>query len=115
MASCEWLQLEVKTIRAGRDYVWLVTGGEAHIGAAAMAYWTAEGAIAQVLEAPHHREGALALELAQLACARLQATVSVIAGIHIDHATKEEIGAIVAKVRELAREELDNLVEQQSL
>lgn len=105
-------RLEIRTIPQGRDYVWLVTGGDAHVGAVAVAYWNGGELHSQVLTVPSHREGELALELAELACRRLQTTVTVAAGIHIDHATKEQIRDIVEEVRRLAGVELDALVKE---
>jgi gallate decarboxylase subunit D len=103
--------LSIRTIPQGRDYVWLVTGGEAHVGAVAVAYWQEDGGEGKVqshvLTIPLHKEGELARELAELACRHLKTTVTVAAGIHIDQATSEEIGRILEEVRRLAGEELD--------
>lgn len=104
--------LTIRTIRAGRDYVWLVTGGVAHIGAAAVAYWDGLEAQCGLMTVPSHREGELARELAEMACRNLRATVTVIAGIHIDNAAKDEIAAIVNQVRTLAHLELEALLGQ---
>lgn len=122
--------LAIRTVPQGRDYVWLVTGGEAHVGAVAVAYWhggeeecdgAGQGHVqgegqgqrkirAEVITVPSHKEGELARELAELACLRLKATVTVACGIHIDRATAEEIGHIVEEVRRLALEELDVII-----
>ncbi|WP_438449274.1 hypothetical protein [Gorillibacterium sp. sgz5001074] len=112
MVSNNPYRLEVRTIPQGHDYVWLVTGGEAHVGAVAVAYWHNDELISHVHGVPGHREAELALELAELAAGRLKATVTVAAGIHIDRATKEEIVHLVQEVRRLAREELEILAEQ---
>lgn len=115
MAYPNPFELSIRTIRQGRDYIWLVSGGEAHTGAVAVAYWHGETAdapeqiLCNVCTVPSHKEGELAQELAELACRRLKATVTVAAGIHIDCATKEEIRRIVEEVRRLARKELDFL------
>jgi len=102
-------RLSVRTIQAGRDYVWLVTGGDEHIGAVAVSYWKDGEVITELETVPTHKEGELARELAELASRRLKATVTVIAGIHIDQASKEEIAYIVEEVRRLAISELDHL------
>lgn len=104
--------IQIRTIRAGRDYVLLVTGGEAHVGASAVAYWDGVEVRCGLTEVPGHKEGELAAELAEQACRRLRATVSVIAGIHIDFATRQEIGEMVEVVRILASQELDALDHQ---
>jgi gallate decarboxylase subunit D len=100
-------RLQIRVIPQGNDYVWLVTGGDAHVGAVALAYWDGERAVAQVLTVPAHKETELALELAELVCSRMKATVTVAAGIHIDGATKDEIHCMVEEVRRLARLELE--------
>lgn len=105
--------LEVRTIQAGRDYVLLVTGGEAHVGAAAVAYWDNGQVCSQALLVPSHKEEALARELACMAAGRLLATVTVVAGIHIDQATGSEIVRIVDEARCLVTEEVDILYGQQ--
>lgn len=101
--------LELKTIRSGRDYIWVLTGGVAHIGAVATSYYEDSELKTVVQSLPHHKEGELAAELAEKAATRLRATVTVVAGIHIDNATKEEIGRIIADVRLLAERELQVL------
>lgn len=104
--------ITIRTIRAGRDYVWLVTGGEAHVGASAVAYWDGREARAEHCAVPGHKEAGLAVELAEMVCRELRATVAVTAGIHIDNATRGEIEAIVETVRALARKELDALTRE---
>ena len=81
----------VDTVRIGEDWLFVVTGGKAHIGATATVGEGKYGAIRELTELPGHKEGELALALAERAAERLQAIVSVVAGIHIPHATKEEI------------------------
>lgn len=102
-------RLSVRTIPAGRDYVWLVTGGVEHIGAVAVSYWKDAEVITELQTVPTHKEGELAQELSEMACRRLKSTVTVVAGIHIDQASRDEIVYIVEEVRRLAREELDLL------
>lgn len=105
--------LSVRTVEAGGDFVLLVTGGQAHIGAAAVAY-PAEGggSCTQVIGLPGHKEAELARELADMACSRLGKAVTVIAGIHIDHATPAEIRAMVAETRALFHAELEVLADR---
>lgn len=105
--------LSVRTIEAGGDYVMLVTGGQAHIGATAVAYPGEDGEIRQeVIGLPGHKEAELAAELAEQACRQLGRAVTVVAGIHIDHATLAEIRAMVAETRELFQTELEVLTDR---
>lgn len=110
----EGFSLDVRTVAMGRDYVILLSGGEAHVGAVAVAYWHEGQVQCHLLEVPSHKEGELARELAQLACERLGATVTLAAGIHIDQATKTEIQEIVEQARLIAGQEVNRLVQQKN-
>jgi hypothetical protein len=86
----------------GRDLVLLVTGGVAHAGAVAVcapAHGSGCGAYAGLCPVPGHREGPLAEEGAALLASAAGRSCVVVAGIHQDAATPEEIAAIVANVR----------------
>lgn len=90
----------IRTCRMGHDIVFLVTGGTAHIGAAAIAYMSPDGSLrADVLSMPGHREGELAAELAKRAASVLGCTVAVLIGIHLDRPTKQEIEKVVAETQ----------------
>lgn len=92
--------IQIKTEKLGNDYAFLITGGKAHIGALAIAYYDQEGRLTvEGNQVPGHREGPLTNELALVAAERLHATVSVVMGIHVDQATKEMIAEIVAYVQ----------------
>lgn len=105
--------LSVRTIEAGADYVLLVTGGQAHIGATAVSYPAEDGGVhTEVIGLPGHKEAELARELADMACSRLGKAVTVVAGIHIDHATLPEIRAMVAETRALFLVELEVLTDR---
>ncbi|WP_052339311.1 hypothetical protein [Gorillibacterium massiliense] len=100
-------QIQVRAEQVGRDYLFIVTGGEAHIGAVATAYLNGEGATTILSVVPGHREDQLVQELAERACLTLSCTATVVAGIHIEKATKEEIKLAV----QTARNEMDRLLE----
>lgn len=88
----------------GLDILLLVTGGKAHIGAVAV--WNGqeqEGPVV-VTELPGHREGPLAGECAEILGRASGRVVVTVVGIHQDHATREEIAAIVANARQGASE-----------
>jgi gallate decarboxylase subunit D len=104
--------ITVRTIEAGADYVLLVTGGQAHIGATAVSYPAEGGVHTEVIGLPGHKEAELARELADLACSRLGKAVTVVAGIHIDHATLPEIRAMVVETKALFQAELEVLTDR---
>ncbi|WP_181438707.1 hypothetical protein [Paenibacillus sambharensis] len=102
-------RVDILQLPMGRDIVFMVSGGEAHIGASATASLSAEGVMVEVSVVPGHREGELAGELAELAARRLGCTVTVIAGIHVDRPSREDIEAIVQEARARMREQLDEM------
>lgn len=108
-------QIQIKTEKLGKDYTFLITGGTAHIGAIAVAYYDSAGRIiVEGNQVPDHREGPLAKEVALAAAEKLHTTVSVVMGIHIDQATKEMIEDIVDYVKWAMTAELQKLCGQQS-
>lgn len=105
--------IRIQAYEVGKDVVFLVTGGEAHIGAMATAWATPDTPTVQscALALPGHREAEIAVELAEMASRTLNRTVAVVAGIHLESPTKEEIKAIV----ELARSRMRGTLEQWSI
>ncbi len=98
--------IRIERMGMGDDQVFLVTGGERHIGAVATAYYMGKNVMTQYHIVPGHREGQLAAELAQLAAEQIGRTVTVLMGIHIEKASKADIEEVVRKVREMMREQL---------
>lgn len=104
------VKVDVQTIRLGEDLLFTVTGGKAHIGATATAGQGKFGWLREVSELPGHKEGELALQLAEQAAQQLNTIVTVVAGIHIPNATKEEIKLAVEDARVQFEEALSRLV-----
>jgi hypothetical protein len=96
------VQLEIRI--QGRDFLLLVTGGEAHVGAVAVCDGRRANGKSVVTEMPGHREGPLAGECAEILARATRKTVAAVVGIHQDNATGQEIAAIVANVRQAATE-----------
>ncbi|MFB9275162.1 hypothetical protein [Cohnella cellulosilytica] len=95
-------KVEIRHYSMGKDVVFFVTGGAAHIGAAATARWSngeEETVHVDVLTLPGHREDRLAAELAAAAASALRRTVAVLAGIHLDRPSREDIEGIVREAR----------------
>ena len=95
----------------GDDLMITLTGGAAHIGAAALAYIDPETnrAVTSVLTAPGHKETEIALNGAETICNVLHTTVLFAAGIHLDNILPEEIEAIVKACPEIIENSLKNL------
>lgn len=104
--------IHIEAIPMGDDWLFRVVGGEAHIGAAATAFYEKEEARVMISQVPGHREGQLAAELSRLACGRLKRTVTVVMGIHVEQPTREDIADIVRQTRHLMQSKLDQLTLQ---
>ncbi|THF83327.1 prenylated flavin chaperone LpdD [Cohnella fermenti] len=102
------IEIDIRRVSMGRDVVFIVTGGTAHLGAAAVACGE-DGRIvhASAWKLPGHREEELAAELAAMAALSLGRTVAVLAGIHLDRPTRLEIEEAVAAARSRMRQALD--------
>jgi hypothetical protein len=86
--------IQLDLLSMGRDFVLLVHGGEVHAGAAALAAPSHE----ELAVIPPHKEGPLARRCAQRVAQAAGAHCAVVAGIHQDQVTPEEIAAIVHHV-----------------
>ena len=96
----------------GSDLVVYIYNQNAHIGAVAIGDYDCEHkrASVSVITRLGHRDDAIAQEAAYLISKSTKNPVCVIAGVHLDNITKEEIDKILANAR-IAIEELINLRE----
>ncbi len=101
--------IKIKHISIGNDRLFLITGGSEHIGAVANAYWNKGEVHISLNELPHHKEGGLACECAELAAKTLNCTCTVVMGIHIDNASGEDIDNIINFVRKEMDAKLNKL------
>lgn len=85
------LDLCLRLFPQGRDLHAILTGGDGHAGATALA---APGESTLVTERPAHREGALAARTAERLAAAYACAVSVSCGIHFEDITRQEITAV---------------------
>ncbi|MDR0267589.1 hypothetical protein [Paenibacillus sp.] len=93
--------IRITEVPVGRDILLLLTGGTAHIGAVATAYFCGKAQEVQVqtIDLPGHREQELAAYMAEKAAEALGCTVTVAAGIHYDGINKAQILDIVAEAK----------------
>lgn len=97
-------RVRLELVAVGRDLLLIVTGGQGHVGAAALAGPPGAVAVpAGPLVLPPHREGPLAAECAELVAAAAGCACAGVAGIHQDGADRQEIAALVANARTGAR------------
>ena len=92
------VRLELRPV--GLDWLLLITGGEQHVGAVALAE---PGSDPAQLVRGAHREGPLAATCAAIISAATGAGCVAVGGIHQDEATGEEIVAIVGNAERGAR------------
>lgn len=109
------LRVKLELRIQGRDFLLQVTGGEAHVGAVAVFDGSVDRGQAVVTELPAHREGPIAGECAEILGRATGRTVAAVVGIHQDHATREEISAIVANVRQGVAELAETIVTNQRI
>ncbi len=93
------LAVTVEARSAGRDWLVHGSGGTAKLGAAALAVpCRAESGVrasASVLTVPGHRDDVGARSIALRLCKAWGATVCVTVGIHVNHASADDIAALV--------------------
>lgn len=83
--------LTYEIISQGQDFVILVYGGEAHIGATVIGD---KGTLTSYTVA-HHRDDLLAMKLAQKVSESFRCVCTVIAGFHLDSITEDEIKEVL--------------------
>lgn len=99
------IAVSLHVLRQGRDLLVMCSGGQAHIGAVAVAsprsaaqpptIPDSEERSEGLIVLPGHREDLLAARMARRLADALHCTVCVSAGIHFDAITKEEIARVL--------------------
>ncbi len=91
----------LKEIGHGDDLVLLLGGGERpHIGSVLVCE---PGKKARIINRKGHFDWIVAKPIAERKCRKLKRTVVCIAGIHVDNATREEIGIMKRNCRKIER------------
>lgn len=83
--------INIRSLPMGRDLLIMITGGDAHIGAASTAYYVGDKIEVQTSIVPGHKEHTLSENMAIQAATILKRTVTVVMGIHYDNLIKQEI------------------------
>ena len=87
--------------KLNQDLIYLLGGGErSHIGGVVICE---PGKNSQVIRLENHYDYIVLKPIAEKACKKYNKKVTVIGGIHIDKATKEEIKIIVENCKELVK------------
>ncbi len=85
------IAVSLKAVDVGDDLLVTITGGKAHIGATAVGIKSEGVATSSVITTPAHREDRVVKDAAEKLAKKLDKTVVIVAGIHYDNITKEEI------------------------
>ncbi|WP_005035210.1 hypothetical protein [Holophaga foetida] len=91
VSSSGRLAVELRARQIGKDLLVLITGGEPHIGAVGVGCPLGVRASASVISLPEHRDDRMAHKAAERISSTLNCTCTVVAGVHFDDITPEEI------------------------
>lgn len=90
--------------KLGRDLIVTITGGREHAGAIGIGLFINGKATSSVITLPNHKEDNIAKQGAGKIAKELKTNAVVIAGIHLDNITQEEIDAVVKNSMALVAE-----------
>jgi hypothetical protein len=85
------VEVTMKAVDVVGDRLVTITGGSGHIGAVALGIKTGGVATSSVITVPAHKEDRIARDAAEKLAKALGRTVVVLAGIHYDDMSKDEI------------------------
>jgi len=97
------IEIILEAKKLGEDYLLTLTGGKEHAGAVAVGLFDEKSgrASSSVFTLPGHREEQLALDSARRISRATGKTSVVVAGIHVDNISLEEIKEIVSAAEEM--------------
>lgn len=98
------ITITLKAVEIGDDLLVTITGGRGHIGGTALGTTIGGIATSSVLTTPGHRDDRVAKVAAEKLAKALNRNVAVVAGIHYDHITEDEIDEALRICDELVNE-----------
>ncbi|NLT65634.1 MAG: hypothetical protein GXX84_03435 [Acidobacteria bacterium] len=100
------MKVSLSTQTIGNDLIVCIFNEQGHLGAVAVAEYSVEEgrASTSVITSPGHSDDVIAREAAYKLCKRLKRRACVIAGVHLDDITPDEIDDIVRTCDELVDE-----------
>ena len=97
-------RIELRCLQIGKDRLFIITSAkEGHIGAVTVA----EKRGLQTIGRSGHRDDVVSQSVAEILHRALGEDIAVVCGIHIDHATREEIGILVSNAQQCAIDYLE--------
>ncbi len=85
------IEVELRAIPVGDDLVVVISGGRGHIGAVGAGTSCGGMAVSSVLTVPGHRDDRIAKDAAERITKALRCNCAVVAGVHYDDITAQEI------------------------
>ena len=98
------LTVSLSATRLGPDLLVVLSGGAAHIGAVGAGNTCSGLASSSVITMPGHRDDRIAKEAAERLSKSFRCNCVVVAGIHYDHISPEEINDIMLMCTSLLEE-----------
>jgi hypothetical protein len=96
MGEMNKYQVKLETHMLGEDLLVVLTGGQRpHCGAVALAVPYKQTASCSLLSMPQHKDGDLAKPLDERIAKRTGKNVVLVAGLHVDNATPDDIQMLV--------------------
>jgi translation initiation factor 1 (eIF-1/SUI1) len=89
------IEVRLNARRIGKDLVVVIDGGQGHIGAVAAGSNCGGMAVSSVLTMPGHRDDRIAKDAAERISKKLGCNCAVIAGVHYDNITPQEIKDVI--------------------
>jgi hypothetical protein len=83
--------VRLHAVRIGKDLVVVIEGGEGHIGAVGAGTNCGGLAVSSVLTVPGHRDDRIAKDAAERISKKFGCNCAVVAGVHYDNITAQEI------------------------
>jgi hypothetical protein len=85
------IEVRLRAIWTGGDLVVIIDGGQGHIGAVAAGSNCGGMAVSSVLTTPGHRDDRIAKDAAERISKKIGCNCAVVAGVHYDQITPQEI------------------------
>ncbi|HEY3273394.1 MAG TPA: hypothetical protein VGJ92_06505 [Methanocella sp.] len=85
------IEVRLNARRVGKDLVVIIDGGQGHIGAVAAGTNCGGMAVSSVLTVPGHRDDRIAKDAAERISKKFGCNCAVVAGVHYDNITPQEI------------------------
>ncbi len=98
------VEVSLRAVRVGEDLVVIIDGGASHVGAVAAGTNCDGMAVSSVITMPGHRDDRIAKDAAERISKKLSCNCAVIAGVHYEDITAQEIKDVLILSNSLVEE-----------